>query len=100
MELYPILKMDYAEIDPIIDEWVRENSLYLDTVHKEVEVRSITIVDENGIRRFQIWIEPPEKDGSIGVHVWDLKNPQTDLVALKASHGETLKKALEFAKVP
>lgn len=104
--MYPVLKQSFLEIDPIIKKWCADNSLFLYTESKEVEVRSVDIVDTDGNRRFQIWIDPLKDNGSTGVHVWELKqrikerrtNPPIDLATTKANLRETLDHALDLTK--
>ena len=107
MGVYPVLKRNYDEIDPIIENWVHHNSLHLYKEYKEVEVRSVNIVDKDGNRRFQIWIDPVGKDGTIPVHVWEIKryiwerkkSRPIDLIASQSTLKATLEKALELAKL-
>ena len=47
------------------------------TSYKDCEVRSIDLADEEGCR-FQLWVDPPEQAGKIGVHVWDYKKRRMD----------------------
>ena len=64
--------MSYSSIDPIINNWVDANGLHLYKEYKDIEVRSVDVVNADG-QRCQIWIDKPNDAGLIGVHVWDFK---------------------------
>ena len=55
---YIVKHASYDPIDPIISKWAKKNTLYICTVYKEEEVRSLDTVDTKG-NRFQIWFDPP-----------------------------------------
>jgi hypothetical protein len=64
--------MGYEQIDAIIDAWASANRLHVYREYKECEVRSIE--QRSGPRTgWQIWIDKPNSDGLIGVHVWDFQ---------------------------
>ncbi len=104
--MYPVLKQNFLDIDPIIEKWCADNSLFLYRESKEVEVRSVEIVDMDGNRRFQIWIDPLTENGSTVVHVWGIKrrikerrtNLPINLAATKANLREALDHALDLTK--
>ena len=64
--------MSYSAIDPIINEWVNANGLFLYKRYQEIEVRSVDVVNAQG-KRCQIWIDEPTDGGLVGVHVWNYK---------------------------
>jgi len=64
--------MSYAAIDEVLSQWAASHELHLATTYRDVEVRSIEIVDDGG-GRFQLWVDPPAVNGLIGVHVWDYR---------------------------
>jgi hypothetical protein len=69
--------MNYASIDSTIRNFARKHSLLISTVYKDAEVRSIEMVNSSG-KRCQIWIDPPNSGGGVGVHAWDYKKMRKD----------------------
>ncbi len=69
--------MNYDSIDSIIKKWVASHHLTLFTEYKESEVRSVDVVNQQG-RRCQIWVDKPDDQGEVGVHVWDYKRKRND----------------------
>ena len=64
--------MGYEAIDTVIDAWASTNGLNIHKVYRETVVRSIEY--RIGWREgYQIWIDEPDPNGLIGVHVWDFK---------------------------
>ena len=107
MEFYPVVRRNYQAIDPIIFSWAEANSLNLITQYHGEEVRSVYFVDNRGDVRFQIWIDPLAEDGSIEVHVWEVKKRiwerrQTESIEMTASSDnlrEKLTEALKFVRI-
>ena len=107
MKFYPVVRRNYQPIDPIISSWAEDNSLDLISQYQGEEVRSFYFVDDEGDVRFQIWIDPLAEDGSIEVHVWEIKKGiserrQTepiDLIALSYNLREKLTEALKFVRI-
>lgn len=64
--------MGYEQIDSILNDWAASNGLHIYSEYKDDEVRS---VEFRGGRRdgYQIWIDKPDVNGLIGIHVWDFK---------------------------
>lgn len=64
--------MGYEHIDSILNEWAVANGLHIHKQYQESEVRS---VEQRSDRRtgYQIWIDKPDADGLIGIHVWDFR---------------------------
>jgi hypothetical protein len=89
--------MEYEKIDPTINGWVERNRLYLYKEYKEIEVRSVEFVSANG-RRFQIWVDPPDVDGMIGIHVWDFKRKRRDFLVSEIDLDEYLQSTLDIAQ--
>lgn len=69
--------MSYFKIDPILNKWAQDNTLHIYTSHQSYEVRSIDIVSPSG-KRFQLWIDEPDENENILIHIWDLKMKQKD----------------------
>jgi hypothetical protein len=62
--------MSYKKIDPILQQWAKANGLHIYKEYQEGEVRSAE--RRSGPRSgWQIWVDKPNQDGLIGVHVWD-----------------------------
>ena len=68
--------MNYAQIEPIINAWIKAHVLTLHTEYKDSEVCSVDVVDPAG-QKFQIWIDKP-KENMVSVHVWDYKKKRRD----------------------
>jgi hypothetical protein len=64
--------MDYRQIDPVIDAWAGTHGVSVYREYKETEVRSVErrVAKNSG---YQIWIEAPDADGLVGIHVWDFR---------------------------
>ena len=84
-------------IDRILKDWARRNSLTLHTVYKEIEIRSVEIVDKGG-SRFQIWVDAPDDAGQIGLHVWDFKRKRRDFLVASVDLNEYLENVLKIAR--
>ncbi len=72
--------MTYAAIDSILQRWSRRHGLSIATDYKDDDVRSVELTDQKG-RRYQIWIDPPDEEGSVVVHAWDYRKQRTDTMA-------------------
>jgi hypothetical protein len=91
--------MGYEKIDHVLDERAKAHNVHVYREYKDVEVRSVE--DRSGEPyRFQIWIDEPEANGMIAVHVWDLKRngQRNDFLASEEDLKDCLEKALEIAK--
>lgn len=87
-----LLVMAHVQIDEVLIEWSRKRQLPLQRKFKEEDVRSFEIVDTQG-RRYQIWIDEPDLEGSIGVHVWDYGKRRKDFVTETSTLSDTLETA-------
>jgi hypothetical protein len=102
MSVYPVVKENFTPIDPIIDEWVKRNRLFLFKEYRECAVRSVELCDRMGSRRVQIWIDPV-KDGTTTVNVWEIRpryrevSRGTKLVTGPEGLAKALDEALELA---
>jgi hypothetical protein len=56
---YELLNMNYASLDPQIQDWVQRHALKLFTPQGEHEIRTVYVSGISG-ECFQIWIDPPE----------------------------------------
>ena len=93
-------KVDYSEIDEILQRWSETHRIPMMKEYKEVEVRSFDFVGEDGIR-YQLWVDPPNENGSIAIHVWDYKKRRKDLIAKRTELFENLEiayRAIQAAK--
>lgn len=101
MRLYPLQTRNYGLIDPIIREWVSENSLQLYTEARDVEIRSVLFCDSTGEVRFQIAIEPLSDGGDVDVHVYEVKKLIWERKATKptifSATVSSLRKTLDLA---
>lgn len=69
------------------------------TVYKEfkdVEVRAIDVVSPSGAK-CQIWIDPPDVEGLVGVHVWNYRDKRADIYVPAAQLRASLNKAYATA---
>jgi hypothetical protein len=60
--------MSFAAIDPVLDEWSKENRLQLFTSYQDEAVRTV-FLDGMAGERSQIWLDPVAADGTFNVHV-------------------------------
>jgi hypothetical protein len=89
--------MSYEWIDEIISGWATDLRLTVYGEYKDVEVRSTDVVSSSGAK-CQIWIDPPDADDRVGVHVWNYKEKRADSYvpisqlrdALKSAYGTAL----------
>jgi len=88
--------MSYAGVDPILNQWAADHRLTVMTSYKDYEVRSIDLVDAQGVR-FQLWLDPPGETGRIGVHVWDYRKRRADYGANLEDLAKCLDEALQAA---
>ena len=91
--------MGYQEIDGTIEEWARLHRLPLYKEAKEAEARYFELADQNG-RMYQIWIDEPDYNGLIGVHVWNLKRRgrRRDFLVSANDLSEYLENVLKIAQ--
>jgi hypothetical protein len=64
--------MGYERINDVLEAWAGRHALHLFKRYKGSEVRSVEIVSIAG-ERYQIWIDKPDMNGLIGIHIWDFK---------------------------
>ena len=86
----------YGKIDPIIQKWVNNHDLHLNTNDRDWEVRSVHFL--GGKKRsieYQIWIDEPDESGKVKVNI-SAKNPPHSQRTLEANL-ETLEQVLETA---
>ena len=69
--------MTYAAIDSILQRWSRRHGLAISAEYRDEEVRSLELTDQRH-RRYQIWIDPPDRRGVVVVHAWDFHNQRID----------------------
>ena len=84
--------MSFATIDLDLESWAASHGLLIQSKFKDAEVRSIDIVSPEG-QRFQMWLDEPDSQGDIEVHVWDFKDRRRDYKAPR----NLLKRQLEAA---
>ncbi len=91
--------MGYENIDSILDDWAQTNGLHIYKEYQEGEVRSVE--QRSGPRSgFQIWIDKPDSNGLIGIHLWDFKRAgrRRDFLVSLVDLREYLESALRIAK--
>ena len=89
--------MNYTLIDPILNAWADSRKLHIQTIFKDMEIRSVDIIDSQG-KRFQLWVDEPDKAGNTMVHIWDMKKKREDFIASKFSLKDKLENAYRCAK--
>jgi hypothetical protein len=64
--------MNFASVDAVLDDWAQTHQLHVHKMDRNVEVRSVEqrFGTHDG---FQIWIDPPNADDLMGIHVWDFR---------------------------
>lgn len=65
--------MSYESIDQIITAWASKHDLHIYTTCRDDEVRSVDLIGSNS-HKCQLWIDAPNENGKVEVHVWDYKN--------------------------
>jgi len=69
--------MSYQQIDEVINAWATDLRLSVRKEFKDAEVRSTDVVSSSGAK-CQIWIDPPNTESLVGVHVWNYKDKRAD----------------------
>jgi len=88
--------MSYEWIDEIISAWATDFRLTVYREYKDVEVRSADVVSSSGAK-CQIWIDPPDADDKVGVHVWNYKEKRADSYVPISQLRDALKRAYATA---
>jgi hypothetical protein len=89
--------MSYDWIDQIISAWATDFSLTVYREYKDVEVRSADVVSSSGAK-CQIWIDPPDADDKVGVHVWNYMEKRADSYVPVSQLRDALKSAYATAR--
>ena len=84
--------VDYSAIDEMLNRWAANHRFTIQKKYKEIEVRSITFQGRDSVF-YQLWIDPPDGNGFVGIHVWDYKRRRKDFVA----ESDEFPKKLELA---
>ncbi|MEP7212600.1 MAG: hypothetical protein ABI791_05975 [Acidobacteriota bacterium] len=79
MEPIPERPVDYSAIDEMLDRWAANHRFTIQKEYKEIEVRSITFQGGDSVI-YQLWIDPPDGNGFVGIHVWDYEKRRKDFV--------------------
>lgn len=88
--------MGYEKIDSVLYRWAGNHKLHWFTKYHDDEVRSTEIVDSKG-NRFQLWVNPPNLFGRIGVNIWDYGKRRKTFMSSKSDLEDSLEEA--YAKV-
>jgi hypothetical protein len=89
--------MSYDVIDSVLKRWATAHGLHIYSEFKGEAVRSTDLVDAQG-RRCQMWLDPPDSGGRVGVHVWDYRKRRKDFTGSVETLGEVLEQALVQGK--
>ena len=65
--------MPYVDADKILTPWLKRHGLHLLTMDREVEVRSIDVVDDAG-ERYQIFLSEPDASGKVRIFAGNNKS--------------------------
>ena len=91
--------MAYESIDRILNAWADAHGLHIYKEYKDSVVRS---VEDRSAKpfRYQIWVDEPDGDGTIGVHVWDFEadGRRSDFSVQADELRNCLENVLEIAK--
>jgi hypothetical protein len=68
--------MIHDKVDSILIKWADAKKLKLQTQYKDSEVRSFTVVGSTG-KSSQIWLDTPDPNEGILVHVWNYSDQHT-----------------------
>jgi hypothetical protein len=83
---------DYSSIDEMLGRWAASHRLSIQKKYKDAEVRSIAIQGGDSVF-YQLWVDPPDENGVIGIHVWDYKKRKKDFVSATSELLEKLELA-------
>jgi len=86
--------MSYELIDPTITAWAAKRQLHVHTIHHDDHVRSVNLVGSDG-RKCQIWIDPPNQQGTVHVHVWDYCQRREDYKTVASDLDRCLEQAFQ-----
>jgi len=89
--------MSYQQIDEVINAWAKDLRLSIFTEFKDAEVRSSDVVSSSGAK-CQIWIDPPNTEGRLGVHVWNYKDKRADTSVSVSQLRDSLNNAYATAR--
>jgi len=88
--------MSFEWIDEIITAWAKDFRLTVYREYKDIEVRSTDVVTSSGAK-CQIWIDPPDADDKVGVHVWNYGEKRADSYVPVSQLRDALKSAYATA---
>ena len=88
--------MSFEWIDEIITAWATDFRLTVYREYKDIEVRSTDVVTSSGAK-CQIWIDPPDADDKVGVHVWNYGEKRADSYVPVSQLRDALKSACAAA---
>ena len=92
-----LIGMSYHLIDEVINGWATDLRLSIYKEFKDAEVRSTDVVSSSGAK-CQIWIDPPNTEGRVGVHVWNYKDKRADTSVSCSQLRDSLNKAYATAR--
>ena len=87
----------YQSIDPVIQEWARNNNLQVYNSYKGDEVRSVEY-REGPRRGYQIWIDVPNAENLVQIHVWNFRNLRRVFTVDASELYDYLQRSLTLAK--
>src|SRR5260370_15808805 len=88
--------MSYVDADKILAPWLKRHGLHVFTMDREVEVRSIDVVDDTG-DRCQITLSEPDASGRVTIFAWNCKSKRKSKSKEFQSTLSELEEALEEA---
>ena len=59
----------YEVLDDVIVPWARRHGIRVGTIYQDCPVRSVWFFDKAGERRAQLWLDVPDHDLRVTVHV-------------------------------
>ena len=91
--------MGYEMIDLVLNEWAKFHGLPIQKEYKDSEVRSVQFYKSQR-DGYEIWIDKPDGNGLIGIHVWDFRRRgrRRDFLVSPNDLREYLDAALNIAK--
>lgn len=89
--------MNYQLIDHELEVWAKFHNLKIVKLYKDMDVRSVNILDESG-DKYQIWIDQIKDKKNIKINYWDYKDQKGSINTDYSHFFESMEKSYEIVK--
>lgn len=89
--------MNYQIVDNELDVWAKSHNLKIVKLYKDMDVRSVNILDASG-HKYQIWIDSVEEKQKIKINYWDYKDKKGSISTEYRHFFESMEKSYEIVK--